>query len=206
MKKKSVIVKAVAALLVMTSVVSVPCERVHAITDENREAHVALKKVLKERKKELFGDFCGDQKMPYAFKDIDNDKIDELIISPGFGFYSQGVFDYNDKKTKEVASVGQGEFTRFYTTNKVIYIHNSGHMGVLCDYYYKQNEKTKKYSLIAYAEKEYDEKDIDYTKPKKITYYKRGKKITKEQYTACVKTLKKDSKSISGARIKWSEY
>lgn len=207
MQRKRSYIRVIAFIALLTICFQVPCDRtVYAITKENRTAHIELKKTLKKMKAQ----FCDDEfnkTLPYVFKDVDGDKIDELLIMPGFGYYTEGIFDYKNGKVVEAATVGQGEFTTFYTTNKVIYIHNSGHMGVLYDYYYKQNTKTNKYTCVAYVEKEYAQDDYEYAKaPVKVTYYKRDKVVTKTEYTKYVKALKKNSKIMRGSKIKWSEY
>ena len=207
MQRKRKFLRVIAGIVLFTLSMQVPCDRtVYAITKENRTAHIELKKTLKEMKKQFFGDEITAT-LPYAFKDVDGDKIDELLIKPGFGYYTEGIYDYKNGKVVEAAVTGQGEFSIFYTTNKLIYIHNSGHMGVLYDYYYKQNKKTNQYKCVAYIEKEYAQDDYAYEKaPVKVTYYKGEKEVTKTEYTKYVKALKKDSKSIRNAKIKWSEY
>ena len=59
-----------------------------------------------------------------------------------------------NQNSKTVAVVGQGTFTRFYRKNKIITIKNSGHMGVLYDYYMKYSSSSHKYKIVAYAQKD----------------------------------------------------
>lgn len=177
--------------------------QVKAMTKTNQIAYRAYQSTLKKQKKR----FCNEEfkeKLKYTYLDIDNDGIDELIIQPGYGYYSEGVFDYKNGKVSEVAIAGHGEFTKFYVGKKVIFISKSGLMGRLTDYYYKQSTKTNKYVLAAHLDRDYGN-DYSYTKPKTITYYVHKKKVTKAKYQSYVKQLTSNSKVIKHSALKWKE-
>lgn len=198
--------RAAAGILACTFILQSPADNtVFALSKANEAAHKAFKTTLKNSKKQFFEG--TKEKLRYAYADVDGDKIDELIISPGFGYYGEGVFDYKSGKVKEAAVVGQGTFTIFYPTNKVISVKNSGHMGILNDYYYKQNSKTGVYKVVAHIEKVYADDDIEYKKaPVKTTYYKNDKKVSKATFVSYAKSLKKDSTVLTRKKLKWHKY
>jgi len=143
--KKS-IQKITTTLLTLTLLTTpfTPVSNIQAMTKANKTAHTKLTKYLDNIKEDFFG-AESNATFTYAFKDIDGDKVDELIACPGFGYCTEVVCDYTKGKVIKVAGVGQGTFTTFYPKNKVIFIADSGHQGVLFDYYLKRNAKTKEY-------------------------------------------------------------
>lgn len=199
--------KSVAVILLAALAFQMPgSSTVGAMSKANKTAHKEYKKALADIKASFYSPE-ENETLPYAFIDVDGDKIDEMIIQPGFGFYTEGIYDYIGGKVVQTTSVGQGGFTKFYTTNKVIFIANSGHMGVLSDFYLKFNKKTKQYDYVAYVDKEYAQDDYDYSKPPvKVTYYVKDKKVSKATYTKYVKKLKKGSKVRGVSKLKWYEW
>lgn len=180
---------------------SVPIQA-NAMTKANKKAHTAFKKQLKKAKK-TFGMGSKSYKIKYAYVDVDGDKVDELIIYPGFGYCSQVIYDYQKGKSKEVCVASQGNFTRYYPKLKVIYIKNSGHMGVLHDTYYKW--KSGKYVGVAEVWKDYGSRSYN-EKPVSTTYFLNGKKASKAKYKAYVKRLIKTASGKKFSGIKWKLY
>ncbi|MEE0421397.1 MAG: hypothetical protein UDG86_15295 [Lachnospiraceae bacterium] len=172
-----------------------------AMSKTNKKAHAAFQKQLKKDKRT----FCDNikTKLKYAYRDVDGDKVDELIIYPGYGYCSQVIYDYRRGKVKNVCGVGHGTFTKYYPKKKVISVKNSGHMGVLRDCYYKWKNGT--YKLAALALKDYGTRSYS-EKPVSTIYYINDKETTKLRYNTYIKRLiKKDSgKKFSG--IKWKYY
>ena len=145
--KKSM--KVIASLLAVVLLFMSPSPT-YAMSQQNTIAHQALKKqIIADKRK-----YCNwvRPKIKYVYADIDGDHVSELITEPGYGYLTQAIYDYQNGKVKNVASVGQGSFTKYYPKHKVLYVKNSGHMGVLCDYYYKYVNGT--YKLVACAEKD----------------------------------------------------
>ena len=139
----------------------------------------------------------------YVYADIDGDHVAELITESAYGYLTQAIYDYQNGNVRRVATVGQGNYTKYYPKHKVIYIKNSGHMGVLCDYYYKYVKGT--YKMAARAQKDYGNRSYD-EKPVKITYTVNDKKVTKAEYSAYVKKLIKGEKGKSFSKLKWKRY
>ena len=197
MKKSS---KIIASLLVIVLVLMSPMS-VYAMSQQNIIAQQALKKQLIADKRQ----YCnwGRDKIKYAYADIDGDNVLELITEPGYGYLTQAIYDYQNGNVRRVATVGQGNFTKYYPKHKVIYIKNSGHMGVLCDYYYKYVKGT--YKMAARAQKDYGNRSYD-EKPVKITYYVHDQKATKAKYSAYIKKLIKNETGKSFSKLKWKRY
>ena len=171
------------------------------MSQQNIIAQQALKKQLIADKRQ----YCkwGRNQIKYAYADVDGDNVLELITEPGYGYLTQAIYDYQNGNVRRVATVGQGNFTKYYPKHKVIYIKNSGHMGVLCDYYYKYVKGT--YKMAARAQKDYGNRSYD-EKPVKITYTVNDKKVTKAEYSAYVKKLIKGEKGKSFSKLKWKRY
>ena len=197
MKKKTKILSLLIALvLICCSGVTV-----NAASTANAKAHAALKRQLKaDKQRSLY----SDSKMRYAYADINGDHIDELITEPGYGYLTQAIYSYKNRTIKPVAAVGQGTFTKYYPKHKVIYIKNSGHMGYLCDYYYKQS-KTGVYKLVAQVGKDYGSRSYD-SKPIKTTYYIGNKKTSKAKYSQYIKKMLKGEKGKNFSSLKWKRY
>lgn len=140
--KKSTRILSLLLALVMLFTVPTPA---YAMSARNKKAHKALTTQLKKDKRR----YCSYGKLKYVYADIDGDHVDELITVPGYGYLTQAIYDYQNGKVKTVAVVGQGTFTRFYRKNKIITIKNSGHMGVLYDYYMKYSSSSHKYKTVA---------------------------------------------------------
>ncbi|MBS6711278.1 hypothetical protein DW022_01535 [Ruminococcus sp. AF37-6AT] len=197
MKKSN---KIIASLLVMVLVLMSPMS-VYAMSQQNIIAQQALKKQLIADKRQ----YCkwGRNQIKYAYADVDGDNVLELITEPGYGYLTQAVYDYQNGTVRNVASVGQGYFTKYYPDRKIISIKNSGHMGVLCDYYLKY--VNGRYKTVAYAEKDYGKRSYD-ENPVKITYYVHGQKATKAEYSAYIKKLIKNKTGKSFSKLKWKRY
>lgn len=178
MKKNTRILSLLLAL-VMLFTVPTPA---YAMSARNKKAHKALTTQLKKDKRK----YCSYGKLKYVYADIDGDYVDELITVPGYGYLTQAIYDYQNGRVKNVAVVGQGTFTRFYRKNKIITIKNSGHMGVLYDYYMKYSSSSHKYKIVAYAQKDYGSRSYD-EKPISTTYYVNNKQTSKIQISGLYK-------------------
>ena len=199
MKKKARLMSLLFALVLICccSVVTV-----NAKSAANTKAHKALNRQLKTDKRRYYS--YRSSKMRYAYADINGDHIDELITEPGYGYLTQAIYAYKNNSVKKIASVGQGYFTKYYPKHKVIYIKNSGHMGYLSDYYYKQTSNGT-YKLVAQVGKYYGNRSYD-SKPIRTTYYINDKKTTKAKYSKYVKKLVKGEKGKSFSSLKWKRY
>ena len=197
MKKSN---KIIASLLVIVLVLMSPMS-VYAMSQQNIIAQQALKKQLIADKRQ----YCnwGRDKIKYAYADVDGDNVLELITEPGYGYLTQAIYDYQNGTVRKVASVGQGDFTKYYPNRKIISIKNSGHMGVLNDYYLKY--VNGRYKIVAHAVKDYGNRSYD-EKPVKITYYVRDQKATKAEYSAYIKKLIKNETGKSFSKLKWKRY
>lgn len=189
-------------LLALVMLFSVPTPA-YAMTAKNARAHKALTTQLKKDKKR----FCPyGGKLKYAYADVDGDHVDELITVPGYGYLTQAIYDYQNGRVRNVANVSQGYFTRFYRKGKTITIKNSGHMGVLCDYYLKYSKTSNKYKIVAYAQKDYGNRDYSST-PVSTTYYVNNKQTSKSKYQSYVKKLAvSGDKGIKFSSLKWKRY
>jgi hypothetical protein len=166
------------------------------MSSANKKAHKAFQKNLKES----YQEYCnGSGKLDYIYKDVDGDKVDELIIYPGWGYCQQVIFDYYKGKTVESMSVAQGYFRKYYKKSKVLYA-EYGNMGVYFQYYYKM--KNGVYKEMAYRMETVPDVDVDKSE---YTYYVKGKKVSKSKYNSYIKTLKK-GKAGSLDNLKWKQY
>lgn len=194
------IMKVIASLLAVVLLFMSPSPT-YAMSQQNTIAHQALKKqIIADKRK-----YCNwvRPKIKYVYADIDGDHVSELITEPGYGYLTQAIYDYQNGKVKNVASVGQGSFTKYYPKHKVLYVKNSGHMGVLCDYYYKYVNGT--YKLVACAEKDYGNRSYD-EKPEQIIYTVKGQEVTKAEYSAYTKKIIKNESGKSFSKLKWKRY
>ena len=197
--KKSTRILSLLLALVMLFTVPTPA---YAMSARNKKAHKALTTQLKKDKRK----YCSYGKLKYVYADIDGDHVDELITVPGYGYLTQAIYDYQNGKVKTVAVVGQGTFTRFYRKNKIITIKNSGHMGVLYDYYMKYSSSSHKYKIVAYAQKDYGNRSYD-EKPISTTYHVNNKQTSKSKYQAYIKKLSaKKETGIRFSSLKWKRY
>ena len=173
----------------------------NAMSAANKKAHRAFTSQLKKDKRM----YCDSirPKLKYAYADIDGDKVDELITVPGFGAIYQSIYDYKNGKIRNVAGVGQGSFTKYYPKKKVIYVNKSGHMGVLCDYYWKSVKGV--YRITAYAKYDYGRRSYS-QKPEKTTYYVNNKVVSKKNYNAYIKRITKGEKGKTFKSLKWKKY
>lgn len=193
--------RALLVFLAAIILVNIPVLSAQAMSSANKKARKAFAKQLKKDKKE----FCiGSSKLDYAYVDVDGDKVDELIIYPGYGYCSQVIYDYRKGKVKEVCVASQGNFTKYYKKNKVIYVKNSGHQGVLSDYYYKWKGST--YKLVASKTSYYGMNDIYYSGTPEVFYSVNGKTVSAAKYRTYTKKLIKGAKAYKFASIKWKKY
>ena len=197
MKRKS---RIVLLLFTMILICCIPVSA-NAMSAANKKAHKAFTSQLKKDKKR----YCDSirPKLKYAYADIDGDKVDELITVPGFGVVYQIIYYYKNGKIRNVASVGQGSFTKYYPKQKVIYVNKSGHMGSLCDYYLKYTNG--KYKVVAragyyYGNRSYSEKPIT------TGYHVNNKAVSKKSYTAYIKKITKGEKGKTFKSLKWKKY
>lgn len=168
----------------------------------NTRAHKALNRQLKADKRNYYS--YRSSKMRYVYADINGDHIDELITEPGYGYLTQAIYAYKNNTVKNIANVGQGTFTKYYPKHKIIFIKNSGHMGYLCDYYYKQSGNGT-YKLVAYVGRDYGNRSYN-EKPIKTKYYVGGKQTTKAKYTKYTKSLINGEKGKNFSALKWKRY
>ena len=117
MKKKSIKVITVLLAMVMLFVSS---SSVSAMSLQNTIAHRALKQQIIADKRQ----YCnfGMTTIKYVYADIDGDHVAELITEPGYGYLTQAIYDYQNGNVRRVATVGQGNFTKYYPKHKVIYV------------------------------------------------------------------------------------
>lgn len=197
MVKRYIIVVAVLVMVIITNFTVTS----RAMTNKNKKAHTAYKEQLKKDRREF-----SNKKLPYAYRDIDNDKVDELIVYAGYGYCTEIIYDYVDDKIKQVCVIGQGEFTSYYKNKKVIYCAGSGHMGEYYTTYYKY--KNGEYKAIAYVktntEDYIDGRTVFLDKPVN-TYYINDKKVSKSKYKKYTKKLIKGDKEIEFSKIKWKK-
>ena len=107
--KKSI--KVIAVLMAMVLLFISPSSA-YAMSQQNTIAHQALKKqIIADKKK-----YCNwiTPKIKYVYVDIDGDHVSELITEPGYGYLTQAIYDYQNGKVKNVATVSQGTFTKYY--------------------------------------------------------------------------------------------
>ena len=196
MKKKSIKVITVLLAMVMLFVSS---SSVSAMSLQNTIAHRALKQQIIADKRQ----YCnfGMTTIKYVYADIDGDHVAELITEPGYGYLTQAIYDYQNGNVRRVATVGQGNFTKYYPKHKVI-----PNKDIKEDYnsnYYKYVKGT--YKMAARAQKDYGNRSYD-EKPVKVTYTVNDKKVTKAEYSAYVKKLIKGEKGKSFSKLKWKRY
>lgn len=195
--KKRILCLLCCLFVLSTSII--PEANVSAATNRNQKAHRAFKKELQSLKVE-YGGLSG--KLKYAYKDVDGDKIDELIIEPGYGYYFQGIYKYKNGRVKRVCAIGQGPFKKYYTGKKVIFSKKTGHMGVLVDNYFKWSKG--EYKVVAFAVRTYSG---DYNvAPDKVEYYINNRKTSKKRYQSYTKKLIKGDKGKYFSKIKWKRF
>ena len=188
MKKMSLVTFVIAFILAMTIPITTQA------ASKNDMAHDAYNNAMASGEIDIL-----DGLLPYAYFDIDRDGVDELIIYPGYGFYSYGIYSYRSGKVKEMLVLSQAEGSmRLYPKTKMIYC-SGGHMGGYYDDYYKVSKG--KATLV--ASRKYFTNNSG--RIKKIRYYVKKKAVTKTKYTKYVKTLKKGTK-ITHNRLKWMYF
>lgn len=194
------IIKTLSVVLAMVLLCSSPVP-VHAASAKNTAAHKALKKQIKSDKKQ----YCKlrNEKLTYAFADIDGDKVDELITMPGFGYLTYAVYDYKNGTVKRVSTIGHGSYVYYYPKKKLLYS-ECAHMGYMWTTYYKYSNG--KYKVVAQVMKDYTDRSYEAAKPKSSKYYVNGKKVTKAKYNKFVKSLKKGDKAKKTSSLKWKKY
>lgn len=185
--------------LVVFSVIFITGTNVSAATNMNKKAHTAFKKELRSLKAE-YGDLKGY--LAYAYKDVDGDNIDELIIEPGYGYYFQGIYKYKNGRVTRVCAIGQGPFKKYYPQKKVIYSKKTGHMGVLVDDYFKWSNGA--YKVVASVQRTYSG-DYD-AAPDTVEYFINNKKTTKKSYQSYTKKLIKGAKGKDFSKIRFEKY
>lgn len=182
--------------LFMVLTTLIPETTVLAESNINKKAHAAFNRELQSLKSGRL------TLLPYAYKDVDGDNIDELITEPGFGAYYQVIYKYKNGKVKQVCAIGQGPFKKYYSKKKVIYSEKTGHMGGLYDTYFKWSNGT--YKVVAFVLRTYSG-DYNAT-PDTVEYYINNKKTSKEKYQSYTKKLIKGDKGKSFSKIKWKKY
>lgn len=168
----------------------------------NRKAHKAYEKVLPQLKKKYYGS-AWSSGLPYAYRDVDGDKIDELIIQPGWGYCNQEIYDYQNGKVKAVCAVDHGSFTKYYPKKKVIYIKSTGTDYTSRTVYYVQKKGVYKIAAcrVHHYETPLSAETVEYYKGDETS----GKKISKAKYQKYVKKLIKGAKAKKFSKIKWKK-
>ncbi|MCR4691314.1 MAG: hypothetical protein K5739_08220 [Lachnospiraceae bacterium] len=172
-----------------------------------KKVHAAFMKQVKKDKKEYMT-FPG-QKLPYAFADLDNDKVDELITMPGYGYCSEIVYKYIGGKVKMVTLMSQGNFEKYYRKNKVLYAPMTGHQGVYSTGYFKYDKSKKKYVEVAYQRISYEaykNGKVKQLKKPLVAYYVGKKKVSKKKFNKYVKKLTKGEKGQDLNALVWKKY
>lgn len=171
---------------------------VYALPSVNKKAHKAFEKQMDAIKQEYSWD-----KLAYIYKDIDGDKVHELIVFPGFGFWTEGIYDYRNGSVKEVFSVGQGDITKYYKKSKVI-VSDHGHMDVYFRDYYKMSggDWIKK----AYRIETTVDSNGNFLEKPYYEYYINEKKVSKIKFHEYIKKLKKGKAIGLGYDVKWKSY
>ena len=121
MKKKSIKVITVLLAMVMLFVSS---SSVSAMSLQNTIAHRALKQQIIADKRQ----YCnfGMTTIKYVYADIDGDHVAELITEPGYGYLTQAIYDYQNGNVRRVATVGQGNFTKYLRNIKCFLLSTAG--------------------------------------------------------------------------------
>lgn len=172
---------------------------VEAANSKNIDARNAYYKQIKKDKKEYKKD---NEKLSYVFKDLNGDGIDELITYPGYGFCTEIIYTYSRGKVKEIANIGQGDFSKFYKKNKVLYCER-GHMDVYNFEYYKF--KGNKLIRKAY-QLETVKWENGYDPVVTYEYFINDKRTSKDKYEKYTKKLIKGDKAQFLSKINWKDY
>lgn len=183
-------------LTVMMSSIMTPATNTSAAKKDNVAAHKAYKIQLKSCAEEL-----GD--LEYVYKDLNADGIDELIIYPGFGYWTESIYTYYNGNCEELLCLAQGDVEKYYPGVDILQA-TYGHMGVYTTDYYKiQNGKALCKASVVSTEVIKNDK----LKFKK-TYYTNGKKVKKAKFDSYVKKLigNEKAKSLNYSKIKWKKY
>ncbi len=172
---------------------------VEAANSKNIDARNAYYKQIKKDKKEYKKD---NEKLSYVFKDLNGDGIDELITYPGYGFCTEIIYTYSRGKVKEIANIGQGDFSKFYKKDKVLYCER-GHMDVYNFEYYKF--KGNKLIRKAY-QLETVKWENGYDPVVTYEYFINDKRTSKDKYEKYTKKLIKGDKAQFLSKINWKDY
>lgn len=165
--------------------------------NRNAEARSALKNKLKalyEEYRDYGAPSNGFTGMRYRFADLNNDKVDELLVSQDNHWQPMNsVFGFSSGEVVAISSssfsVGEGVFDHrivSYKKRGVFKVHD-WHGYYARDRYYKWNGKTSK--LVASREDDAIWSGHNYT------YYVNGAKVSKSKFNAYVKKITKGAKA-----------
>ena len=132
---------------------------------------------------------CSDlEQLEFAMLDINHDGIKELYTT-GDDSYHAKVYSYMDDEVKLIDESFAGSY--IWYKNKNLVFSNSAHTGYYPESYAKF--ANGKMVVLANAEgQDYFDKDGNFSI--KYKYYVKGKKVTKKEYKAYVKSLTRNAK------------
>lgn len=181
-RKKKLTIYALMFLLVAMILVGLAPQDTHAASKKSK-ALKAYKEYL-AKDKILWGNTKVDsEEISFFIKDMDGDKVPELILSCVAGSASDGyerILSYNKKKVKEVLVATRGSFT-YYPSKHVVKERITGWNGI---------DETRWYKITKGKAKFVAEKTINSNTSKPETYYTvNSKSVTKAQYNKQIKKL-----------------
>jgi hypothetical protein len=178
---------------------SAPAE-VDALTKKNQKAHDAYEQAMQngEIETRIYYDSFREDWVYYenAYYDINRDGYDELIQKSDLTYY---IWTYHKGKVKEVVSATSPSvltMSIYPKTRTILFKYREPGLHHKSDKYYKISRGEGK--LLAVYDSEYE---TDGDTPT-VTYYKKGKKVSRATYNAYVKSLKK-GKVKKESRLKW---
>ena len=177
---------------------TVMCSTETYAASKNSKAHAVFRTQIRIDKYR-FNTFYLD----YAYVDLDNDKVDELITYPNYGYCTQIIYKYKNGRAVKILETGQGTFTSYYKRKRVIFMKDYGHMGTLMDIYYKY--KGGRYVNVASVQKYYGSRSYDQA-PLTRTYYIGQRKVSYSKYAAYVRKLIKGDTVKKFKKLKWKKY
>ena len=173
-------------------------EETNVLNIQNENAHKAYKSAMKKSNNNINHiDDNGVFQNPYAYYDIDEDGIDELIVNGGYFAYR--VFTYQNGELIDLwSSKYGGNEIQIYPDRGVVFF-SSGHMDYYTDTYIKIFES----KVEKVAEKSGYVKNLSETKSRTENKYSvMGISVKKSKYVAYVKSLRKE-KVVTHNQLEW---
>ncbi len=173
-------------------------EETNVLNIQNENAHKAYKSAMKKSNNNINHiDDNGVFQNPYAYYDIDEDGIDELIVNGGYFAYR--VFTYQNGELIDLwSSKYGGNEIQIYPDRGVVFF-SSGHMDYYTDTYIKIFES----KVEKVAEKSGYVKHLSETKSRTENKYSvMGISVKKSKYVAYVKSLRKE-KVVTHNQLEW---